>query len=170
MSDHLDTETEAAARAALDALIAAGLTVATVESCTGGLVAGALTAIPGSSAAVDRGYVTYSNAAKAEMVAVPPALIEAHGAVSAEVAGAMAQGGLARSGADIAVAVTGIAGPGGSEFKPEGLVHFHAARRGGQDFGRRIEFGALGRGEVRRRSVGVALEMATVLAKGPKTE
>jgi len=111
---------------------AAGLMVATVESCTGGLVAGALTAVSGSSDVLDRGFVTYSNEAKNELVGVPMALIEAHGAVSTEVAEAMARGGVERSNAQIAVAITGIAGPsGGSATKPVGLVHFGCFREGG---------------------------------------
>lgn len=108
-----------------------GLTIATAESCTGGLIAGALTEISGSSAVVDRGYVTYSNRAKTEMLGVPAELIQRVGAVSQEVALAMAAGALARSGSDLAVAVTGVAGPGGgSAEKPVGLVHFGIMRRG----------------------------------------
>lgn len=110
---------------------ARGLRVATAESCTGGLIAAVLTEVPGSSAVVERGFVTYSDAAKTEMLGVPAGLIERAGAVSAEVARAMAEGALARSQADIVVAVTGIAGPsGGSAAKPVGLVHFAALRRG----------------------------------------
>jgi nicotinamide-nucleotide amidase len=110
----------------------AGLMVATVESCTGGLVSGALTSVAGSSDVLDRGYVTYSNEAKHEMVGVPMQLIEAYGAVSTEVARAMAQGGVARSNAQIAVAITGVAGPGGgTEAKPVGLVHFGCYRENG---------------------------------------
>ncbi len=108
-----------------------GLKIATVESCTGGLLAGALTSIAGSSAVVGRGFVTYSNEAKSELVGVPGALIEAHGAVSEEVARAMAEGGLAHSRAELAVAITGVAGPsGGTAAKPVGLVHIAAARAG----------------------------------------
>ncbi len=104
---------------------------ATAESCTGGLIAAALTHVPGSSDVVERGFVTYSNAAKAEMLGVDPAVIAAHGAVSETVAAAMAAGALARSVADVAVAVTGVAGPGGgSADKPVGLVWFGYARRG----------------------------------------
>ncbi len=118
------------AEAALEALRGRGWTVATAESCTGGLVAAALTAIAGSSDVVDRGFVTYSNAAKAEMLGVDPALIGRVGAVSEAVARAMAEGALARSGASIAVSATGIAGPGGgSADKPVGLVWFGFARR-----------------------------------------
>ena len=111
----------------------AGLKIATVESCTGGLLAGALTSIPGSSEVLERGFVTYSNEAKSELVGVPDALIAAHDAVSEEVARAMAEGGIARSRADIAVAVTGVAGPGGgTAAKPVGLVYIAAAREGGE--------------------------------------
>ena len=148
------------ARAVLDACRSAGLMVATAESCTGGMVAAALTDVPGSSDVVERGFVTYSNAAKAEMLGVPAAVIEAHGAVSEPVARAMAQGALARSPADLAVAITGIAGPGGgSAAKPEGLVHFACARRGLPTAHARVEFGALGRAKVRARSVQQALRM-----------
>jgi nicotinamide-nucleotide amidase len=109
-------------------LRAEGLRLVTAESCTGGLIAGALTAIPGSSAVLERGFVTYSNAAKAEMLGVDAALIERLGAVSAEVAEAMAEGALAHAHADIAVSVTGIAGPdGGSDAKPVGTVHIGLA-------------------------------------------
>lgn len=136
---------------------AKGLMIATAESCTGGLVAGALTAIAGSSAVVDRGFVTYSNAAKSDLVAVPAALIEAHGAVSEPVARAMAQGAVARSSAQVSVAITGVAGPGGgSDDKPVGLVHFAAA---GPDGVIHVEhhFGDIGREAVRLESVRVAL-------------
>ena len=128
----LDDEVLAAAEAVLAACRATGLTVATAESCTGGLIAAALTAIAGSSDVVDRGFVTYSNAAKTEMLGVQAALIASVGAVSEPVARAMAAGALARSAADLAVAVTGIAGPGGGgPGKPVGLVWFGLARRGG---------------------------------------
>jgi nicotinamide-nucleotide amidase len=120
------------ATAVLDACRARQLTIATAESCTGGLIAAVLTEIPGSSDVVDRGFVTYSNAAKTEMLKVPAKLIAKVGAVSEDVARAMAAGALARSDADIAVAVTGIAGPGGATpGKPVGLVHLACARRGG---------------------------------------
>ncbi|MGG5818688.1 CinA family protein [Falsiroseomonas sp. HW251] len=119
------------AAALLAALQERGLTLATAESCTGGLISAALTAIPGSSATLLAGYVTYSNAAKTRMVGVPPALFEARGAVSEPVARQMAQGALADAGADIAVSCTGIAGPGGgSAAKPVGLVFIGCARRG----------------------------------------
>jgi nicotinamide-nucleotide amidase len=127
----LNGETLEDAAALLGDLQARGMTLATAESCTGGLIAAALTAIPGSSATVLAGYVTYSNAAKTRMLGVPPAMLEAHGAVSEPVARQMAAGALADSGADIAVACTGVAGPGGgSEEKPVGLVFIGCARRG----------------------------------------
>lgn len=138
---------------------AKGLMIATAESCTGGLVSGALTDVPGSSDVVERGFVTYSNAAKADLLGVDPALIEAHGAVSEPVARAMVRGALDRSEADVAVAITGVAGPGGSEQKPEGLVHFAAAHRTGDLLHREIRFGAIGRANVRRESIRSALNM-----------
>jgi len=119
------------AAALLAALQARGITLATAESCTGGLIAAALTAIPGSSATLLAGYVTYSNEAKARMLGVAGAMLEAHGAVSAPVAQAMAEGALADAGAGLAVSCTGIAGPGGgSERKPVGLVFIGCAGRG----------------------------------------
>jgi nicotinamide-nucleotide amidase len=137
-----------------------GLLLATAESCTGGLVAALLTAVPGSSAAVERGFVTYSNTAKSEMLDVPPGLIAAEGAVSEAVARAMAQGALARSAADLAVSITGIAGPGGgSATKPVGLVHFACARRGGAVRAVERRFGDIGRGGVRLASVAQALDL-----------
>jgi nicotinamide-nucleotide amidase len=137
-----------------------GLMLATAESCTGGLIAGVLTEIAGSSAVVDRGFVTYSNEAKTGMLEVAPLLIGAHGAVSAEVAIAMAEGAIRASRADIAVAVTGIAGPGGgSAEKPIGLVHFAVAVRGGRTTHAERRFGDVGRCAVRLASVKAALEM-----------
>ena len=151
----------------LAACQAAGLMVTTAESCTGGLVAAALTEIPGASAVVDRGFVTYSNAAKAEMLGVPPALIAEHGAVSAPVARAMADGALEASGADVAIAITGVAGPGGgSPEKPEGLVQFACARRARATVSERMAFGALGRSAVRAASVSKALAMLRAMAQG----
>ncbi len=148
------------AAALVDLLRAKGLMAATAESCTGGLVAGALTAIPGSSDVVDRGFVTYSNDAKAQMIGVPPALIAEHGAVSQAVALAMVAGALAASKADVAVAITGIAGPGGgSEAKPVGLVHFAAQRRGQAAHHVERRYGAIGRAEVREASVREALDL-----------
>jgi nicotinamide-nucleotide amidase len=156
-----------AARRVIDRCIAGRLTIATAESCTGGLVAAALTEIAGSSAAVLCGFVTYSNEAKQEMLGVPLATLERHGAVSRETAAAMALGALAKSPADLAVAITGIAGPGGgSPDKPVGLVQFAAARRGGRLIAREERFGDIGRSEVRRRSVLVALAMLEDLATG----
>lgn len=138
---------------------ARGLSLATAESCTGGLIAGALTAIPGSSAVVDRGFVTYSNEAKTQMLGVPAPMIAIHGAVSEPVARAMAEGALACSDAGAAVSVTGVAGPGGgSAEKPVGLVHFAAAGpRGTVHLERR--FGDIGRDAVRLESVRVALDL-----------
>lgn len=124
------TDLIAPARSLLHTLKQAGLMVTTAESCTGGLIAATLTEVAGSSAVVDRGFVTYSNEAKSEMLGVPMALIDANGAVSEHVARAMAEGALARSRADIAVSVTGIAGPGGGTAdKPVGTVHFACARK-----------------------------------------
>lgn len=138
----------------------AGLTVATAESCTGGLIAGTLTEISGSSAVVDRGFVTYSNAAKTAMLGVPKALIERVGAVSQEVALAMAVGALAQSTADIAVAVTGIAGPnGGTADKPVGLVHFGVMRRGRAARHEAHIFAGLDRAGVRLVTVVRAIEL-----------
>ena len=143
--------------------IGAGLTIVTAESCTGGLVAGAITEVAGSSRAMDRGFVTYSNAAKSEMLGVPAALIEAHGAVSAEVAGAMVEGALSASGASLGVAVTGVAGPdGGTAEKPVGLVHFAAKRRGGSTLHRERRFGDARRSEIRKAAV---IETLTLLAE-----
>lgn len=160
-----DPETQAAATALLDLCKAKKLMVATAESCTGGLVAGALTDIAGSSAVVDRGFVTYTNEAKEQMLGVPVATLRAHGAVSRETAEAMAQGALKHSLADLAVAITGIAGPGGGTAeKPVGLVHFAAAARDGRLTHRERRFGDIGRGEVRRLSVLEALSMLTELA------
>ena len=144
----------------LNAARKAGLTIATAESCTGGLVAAALTAIPGSSDVLDRGFVTYSNAAKVQMLGVPEALIAARGAVSEPVARAMAEGALKVSGAGLAVSITGIAGPGGgSADKPVGLVHFAVARLDRPSLHREMRFGDIGREAVRLASVRVALEM-----------
>ena len=160
-----DREIEAAAIALLDLCKAKKLMVATAESCTGGLVAGALTDIAGSSAVVDRGFVTYTNEAKHQMLGVPSDTLEKSGAVSRETAEAMARGALSRANADIVVAITGIAGPGGgSAEKPVGLVHFAAASRSGRLDHREKRFGDIGRAEVRRRSVLEALAMLKELA------
>jgi nicotinamide-nucleotide amidase len=145
------------ARQVIETAAAKGLVLVTAESCTGGLVAGALTAIAGSSAVVERGFVTYSNASKTDLLAVPADLIEAHGAVSEPVARAMARGALAGSGADLSVSVTGVAGPGGGTAeKPVGLVHFSAVGPNGEIHAMH-RFGDIGRDQVRLASVRVAL-------------
>jgi nicotinamide-nucleotide amidase len=126
-----------------------GRRIATAESCTGGMVAAALTDIAGSSDVFDRGFVTYSNAAKVEMLGVSPDTLAAHGAVSEEVAREMARGALAHADANLAVSITGIAGPGGSEHKPEGRVCFGLAQDGHETVSETVEFGALGRAAVR---------------------
>ncbi|CAO4175112.1 CinA family protein [Methylorubrum aminovorans] len=150
----------ARAEALVRAYAAAGKKIATAESCTGGLLAGLLTAVPGSSAVVERGFVTYSNEAKSESIGVPMDLIVAHGAVSEPVARAMAEGALKASRADLAVSVTGIAGPGGgSEAKPIGLVHFGLATKDGSTRHVERRFGDLGRAEIRRLSVAQALAL-----------
>jgi nicotinamide-nucleotide amidase len=133
---------------------------ATAESCTGGLIIAAMTDIPGSSSMVDRGFITYSNEAKIEMLGVSPVTLDAHGAVSAETAREMAAGALARSHAGIALAVTGIAGPdGGSAEKPVGLVWFGLAVKGKTAIAERRVFDNLGRDHIRRDTVRHALEM-----------
>lgn len=144
----------------IDEARARGWTVATAESCTGGLVAAALTEIAGSSDVVDRGFVTYSNAAKQASLKVPEALLAEFGAVSAGVARAMAEGAQAAASADLAVAVTGIAGPGGgSADKPVGLVWLAVAARGDETLVREKRFGDIGRQAVRLASVRTALQM-----------
>lgn len=149
-----------AAEALIRRAAAAGLMIATAESCTGGLIAGLLTEIAGSSAVVERGFVTYSNDAKMELIDVPPGLLAQFGAVSRETALAMAEGTLAHSRADLVVAVTGIAGPGGgSATKPVGLVHLAAGRRGAPLDHREMHYGAIGRSAVRLATIRTALEM-----------
>ena len=146
--------------AALLALARArGLRIATAESCTGGLISAALTEVAGSSDVFDRGFVTYSNAAKIAMLGVTPQALAEFGAVSEQVAAQMAAGALARADAGLAVSVTGIAGPGASEFKPEGRVCFGLARRGAVTLVETIEFGAMGRAQVRQASVHRALAL-----------
>lgn len=153
-----DAELLARAEALVAAYAADGRTVATAESCTGGLVAGLLTAVPGSSAVLERGFVTYSNEAKAEAIGVPMDLIRRHGAVSEAVARAMAVGALAASRASVAVAITGIAGPGGgSAEKPVGLVHFGLGQRDGETRHLERRYGDLGRAGIRRAAVADAL-------------
>ena len=139
--------------------------LATAESCTGGLVAGALTEIAGSSDVVDRGFVTYSNAAKMAMLGVPEQTLAQCGAVSTQTAEAMARGALERAGVDVAVSITGVAGPGGGSIaKPVGLVHFFAVARNSANIRRKMQYGEIGRGEIRRRSVLDALGMLLELA------
>lgn len=155
----------AGAAALLDQFRAAELKIATAESCTGGLVAELLTEIPGSSAVVDRGFVVYSNEAKEHMLGVPAETIRTHGAVSEATARAMAEGALEASRADVAVSVTGVAGPdGGTPAKPVGLVHFACARRGAPTVAREVRFGDIGRSNVRLASVRLALELLEAAA------
>ena len=143
------TDTSALAAAILAAARAKGITLATAESCTGGMVAAALTDIAGSSDAFDRGFVTYSNAAKVAMLGVSPETLATDGAVSEGVAVEMAAGALDAAGVGVAVSITGIAGPGGSEHKPEGRVCFGIAVRGQPTRSETVEFGPLGRSHVR---------------------
>lgn len=130
------------------------------------MISAALTDLPGSSEVFDRGFVTYSNAAKIEMLGVLPTTLTAHGAVSEQVAREMAEGALQRSAAQIAVSVTGIAGPGGSEFKPEGRVCFGLARMGQAIFTETIDFGALGRAQVRTATRDHALGLILLALTG----
>ncbi len=161
----IDDELHASAKRVLDLFRARGLKVATAESCTGGLVAAALTDIAGSSDVLDCGFVTYSNAAKEAMLGVPAATLKRHGAVSGATAAAMAEGALKNSAADLAVAITGIAGPGGgTKEKPVGLVHFAAASRDGHRLARSRHFGKIGRRRVRLRSAAEALQLLELLA------
>ena len=153
-----------ASRAKAEALVARlrerGLVVAAAESCTGGLVAAAITDVAGASDIFDRGFVTYSNAAKRDLLGVPEATLAEHGAVSAQTAQAMAVGALAHSLADVSVAITGVAGPGGgSAEKPVGLVHFACARRGASVTLVERRFGPLSRDAIRAAAVKQALEM-----------
>jgi nicotinamide-nucleotide amidase len=162
----IDDKLRRTASRVLELCRAQGLHIATAESCTGGLVAAALTEIAGSSDVVDRGFVTYSNAAKQAMLDVPAATLSRQGAVSAATAAAMAKGALKNSQADLAVAITGIAGPGGgSKQKPVGLVYFAAASREGKRLARSRRFGKIGRQRVRLRSVAQALELLETLAE-----
>ncbi|MFN4143705.1 CinA family protein [Aestuariivirga sp.] len=157
----------ARAAALIDLCRSRKLMLATAESCTGGLIAGLITSVPGSSDVLDCGFVTYSNAAKTRMIGVAADLVQRHGAVSEEVARAMAEGALAHSAADVAVAVTGVAGPGGgTALKPVGLVHCAAARKGFPTQARVLRLGDIGRDEVRIETVRAALEMAYEIA-GP---
>ena len=154
-----EAETLTLAQSVLDACRARNWKLATAESCTGGLVAGALTAIAGSSHVIVRGFVTYSNEAKSELLGVPPETIAAHGAISAETAAAMARGALARAPVDLAVSVTGIAGPGGATpTKPVGLVLCSLARRDGECRTERRVFPG-DRSQVRRAALDMALRL-----------
>ena len=146
------------AESLLEACRTRGLKLATAESCTGGLIAALLTEIPGSSDVVERGFVTYSNAAKAEQLGVPADLIAVHGAVSEPVARAMAEGALSNSHADLAVSVTGVAGPGGGSLaKPVGLVHLAVARGGATTLHQELRLGDMGRGPIRMATLEAAL-------------
>jgi nicotinamide-nucleotide amidase len=163
------SDARALSRSLLDLCRMRKLTIATAESCTGGLVAGALTDIPGSSDVIDRGFVTYSNDAKRVMLGVKATTLATFGAVSKETATAMAVGALEKAGVDLAVSITGIAGPGGATpGKPVGLVHFAVAARDGRILHRECRFGAIGRSAVRQRSVVEALRMLLELARGPQ--
>lgn len=157
--------TEILARRLLEAARARGWKIATAESCTGGLVSAALTDIAGSSDVFDRGFVTYSYPAKIAMLGVSQAALAAHGAVSEAVARAMAEGALEASDADLAIAVTGVAGPGASEAKPEGLVWFATAIAGGGVRAEQRSFGAIGRARVRARSVETALDLGLLAVR-----
>ena len=163
------SDARALSRALLDLCRMRKLTIATAESCTGGLLAGALTDIPGSSDVVDRGFVTYSNDAKRTMLGVKTTTLATFGAVSKETATAMAIGALEKADVDLAVSTTGIAGPGGATpGKPVGLVHFAVAARDGRILHRECRFGAIGRTTVRQRAVVEALRMLMELARGPQ--
>ena len=158
-------ELEARAAALISLLRERRLTMATAESCTGGLIAGLITSVSGSSDVLEAGFVTYSNRAKSRMIGVPASLIARVGAVSEEVARAMAEGAVQASGVDIAVSVTGIAGPGGgSPLKPVGLVHCACARKGFPTAHRELRLGDLGREAIRLATVAAAVEMAYVAA------
>lgn len=151
----------ASAEQLLTACRTRGLKLATAESCTGGLVAGALTEIAGSSDVIDRGFVTYSNTAKTDMLGVAPPVIDRHGAVSAAVALAMVEGALKHSAAHVAVAVTGVAGPGGgSDQKPVGLVYIAAHRSGAEPVVQRFHFASGDRHTIRMDAVREALRLA----------
>lgn len=162
----MDDALKAAAAPLIDHLRKKALRLATAESCTGGLIAAALTAIPGSSDVLDCGFVTYSNEAKRRLLGVPAETLNAHGAVSEETARAMAQGALVGSQADLSVAVTGIAGPGGgSPGKPVGLVHFAAASRDGAVLPLERRFGDIGRERVQIETVLAALKLVREISE-----
>ena len=162
----LDDDIVAAGKKLLDICRRKELIIATAESCTGGLVAGTLTEIPGVSSMLDRGFITYSNEAKQEMLGVSAQTLEQYGAVSSQTAEEMARGALARAPVDLAVSVTGIAGPDSDDTqKPVGLVHFAAASRSGQFVHIEKKFGNPGRSEIRKRSVLQAFIMLHELAE-----
>lgn len=162
----MSSEVTAAATTLIKLCIERKLTIATAESCTGGLVAGALTEVPGSSAVLDRGFVTYSDDAKQQMLGVPAETLRDYGAVSRQTAEAMAQGALQKAKVDLAVSITGIAGPGGgSADKPVGLVHFAAVTRDGTTMHEGKRYGDIGRSQVRHKSVLQALAMLQELAQ-----
>ncbi|MGI8526123.1 MAG: CinA family protein [Pseudolabrys sp.] len=161
----IDDKMRAAAAKFLELCRARGFMIATAESCTGGLVSATLTEIAGSSAVVDCAFVTYSNGAKEAMLGVDKTLLQTHGAVSAQTAEAMARGALEKSGADLVVSITGVAGPGASKDKPAGLVYFAAAARNGKTLKSEQRFGAIGRGPIRQKSVLQALSMLSELAR-----
>ncbi len=163
----LDDDIVEAAKRLLDICRRKNLTLATAESCTAGLVAGTLAEVPGISSMLDRGFITYSNQAKQDMVGVSAATLEKHGAVSRETAEEMARGAIAHAPVDLAVSVTGVAGPdGGSAEKPVGLVHFAAATRSGRLMHAEKRFGEIGRSEIRKQSVLQAFRMLHDLADG----
>jgi nicotinamide-nucleotide amidase len=168
----LDGQRTEQARALIELCKERGLMIGTAESCTGGLLSAYLTAVPGSSSVFERGFITYSNGAKIEMLGVDADLLAAYGAVSEPVARAMAEGVLARAPVDLAVSITGVAGPGGgSADKPVGLVFIGSARKtsdGSQVTVERHEFGNVGRNVVRERTVAVALDRLLQLAQGSK--
>jgi nicotinamide-nucleotide amidase len=167
----LDNDIVEAAKRLLDICKRKNLIMATAESCTAGLVAGTLAEVPGISSMLDRGFITYSNQSKQDMLGVSAATLEQHGAVSRETAEEMARGALAHAPVHLAVAVTGIAGPdGGSEDKPVGLVHFAVASRSGALVHAEKRFGNIGRPEVRKQSVLQAFRMLHDLAEGEKTQ
>jgi nicotinamide-nucleotide amidase len=162
----LDDDLRDAANTLLELCKARKLTLATAESCTGGLVAATLSEIPGSSLVLDRGFVTYSNEAKQQMLGVAPATIDVYGAVSTECAEEMAKGALAHASVDLAVSITGIAGPTGAvPGKPIGLVYFCAASRSGRVIAHDRKYGDIGRAKVRSESVLQALVMLQELAE-----
>src|SRR5499425_3588214 len=166
-----DQELTQAARALLDLCRGKRLTLAAAESCTGGLLAATLTDIPGSSDVFERGFITYSNEAKEAMLGVPSVTLQSHGAVSRETAEAMARGVLAHAPVDLAVSITGIAGPGGAvPGKPVGLVHLAAASRAGRLIQHERKYGDIGRAQVRRASASMTQAMLGELAASERAK